>query len=807
MGRVAILKIGYGNFQQGFEVSLEIKEDSGKSWGEIAGKLSANADIESLYQSWQQSFYQLAGIYRNSQSWDIDRSIATNVSSLDLVTDCQQKLQDLEITMKSWLQSSADIKWQKIRERLAQELASHAPEIRLIIKAREKIIWKLPWHLWDLLADYPDIGIGYSTHEYSAPPLKSTIRDRAKPASKADRVHILAVFGNSENLDLTTDKQALDRLENTEVDFLPQPTATELIQKLRNDEGWDIFFFAGHSHSKDDTGRIYINDRESLTIDRFRNALKEAISQGLKIAIFNSCDGLALAQALADLHIPIVIVMQEIVPDIVAQSFLREFLTEYSAGQLLYTANRQAQERLEAFTQFPGATLLPLILQNPAVIPPQWNDFLITSSEQLPTQSREVISFQIVKPRWHLVLTVIISSLVVSAIVFGIRWLGLLQPLELYVFDRFIQLRSKPEKPDPRILVVTVDETDIEYQDSLEMERRGSLADRALAQALDELETLNPTTIALDIYRPNGFNPEISNHLKEDNRFYAICKIRDLNKKGGVKPPPEIAKEHLVFSDIPIDRYKIVRRQFLDMTGDLSDPCHARFSLSFLVAQHYLYQQHKIKATHTGKKEWQLGHVIFKRLTNRRAGYQKLDDRGYQILLNYRMSDSLEQVTHSISLQELIEQGVFPSLKARMQKPIILIGTIKKEPYKDYHLTPYGQEIPGVVLQAQMTSQILSAVLDKRPLLWYWNPWIELIWAWCWSIMGGLLAISIFPKWRLFLNLIGISIAIVGICFVVFTYSGWIPAITPLLGLLITTFLVKNSIFNLSASLNSEQVK
>ena len=784
MGRVAILKIGHGNFQQGFEVSLELKEDRGQSWGEIEGNLPANTDIESLYQSWQQSFYQLAGIYRNSESWDVDNSIATNISSLDLVTDCRQKVQHLETSMKSWLQPSADINWQKIRERLAQELASHSPEIRLIIKAREEILWKLPWHLWDLLSDYPDVGIGYSTSEYYAPPLQQTTHNQ---------VRILAVFGDNQNINLEEDRQAIEELNETKPDFLDQPNAIKLIHKLRDDRGWDIFFFAGHSQSELKAGRIYLNERESLTIEQFRNALTEAISKGLTIAIFNSCDGLKLAQELADLHIPVVIVMQEIVPDIVAQSFLKEFLSEYNAGKLLYTAARKAQDRLEKFTNFPGAKWLPLIFQNPAVVPPRWDDFLSVTSEKLPTQSREVIPFQKVKPQWYRLLQVVLKSLAVSTIVLGIRWLGILQPLELYAYDRLIQLLPRQEKADPRILVVTVDHTDIEYQDSLGMERRGSLSDLALAQALDELEKLNPTTIALDIYRPNGFNSAIVNRVKTDRRFFAICKIQELNNNQyskGVKPPPELSAKHWGFNDVPLDDDYVVRRQFLDMTSaNRFDPCSTRISLSYLVAQHYLYRQHNITATYTAKKEWQLGNVVFKKLTNHSSGYQKLDDCGYQILLNYRRVNSLQQVAHSISLEALLEKGIPPNSVAQIPEPIILIGNVDRS-YKDYYLTPYGNEISGVFLHAQMISQILSAVLDDRPLLGYWNGWIEAIWIWWWSIMGGLLAISRFKPWRLLLNIIGSSIGIVGICFILFTYSGWIPLIPTILTLLITIFWV-----------------
>ena len=385
MGRVAILKIGYGNFEQGFEVSLEIKEDQGQSLVEIEGKLPANTDIENLYQSWQQSFYHVTGISRRDANWDwdIDDSITTNIDSNHLVKDCWQKVQALEANMRSWLQPSADINWQKIRERLAQELARHSPEIRLIIKAREEKLWKFPWHEWDLLTEYPDVGIGYSTSEYDTPLLKPTA---------LNQVRILAVFGDSQNIDLTEDKQAINNLKDTEPVFLLQPNSRTLIKTLRDDQGWDIFFFAGHSQSESSTGRIYLSETESLTNDQFKNSLTEAISQGLKIAIFNSCDGLKLAQRMADLNIPIVIVMQEIVPDLVAQSFLKEFLSEYNLGKPLYTAVRRAQARLEEFTNYPGATWLPLIFQNPTVIPPQWHDFLSATSEKpskLPLQSRD----------------------------------------------------------------------------------------------------------------------------------------------------------------------------------------------------------------------------------------------------------------------------------------------------------------------------------------------------------------------------------------------------------------------------------
>jgi hypothetical protein len=62
--------------------------------------------------------------------------------------------------------------------------------------------------------------------------------------------------------------------------------------------------------------------------------LKRAITQGLKLAIFNSCDGLGLADYLTDLQIPQTIFMREPVPDRVAHEFLKNFLEPENSCKL-----------------------------------------------------------------------------------------------------------------------------------------------------------------------------------------------------------------------------------------------------------------------------------------------------------------------------------------------------------------------------------------------------------------------------------------------------------------------------------------
>ncbi len=92
----------------------------------------------------------------------------------------------------------------------------------------------------------------------------------------------------------------------------------------------------------------------------------------------------------------------------------------------------------------------------------------------------------------------------------------------------------------------------------------------------------------------------------------------------------------------------------------------------------------------------------------------------------------------------------------------------------------------GVFIQAQMVSQILSAVLDGRPLLGVWNRWSEASWILGWSLVGGLLA------WRLrnlvILVPVGVGVAgiLFGLCRLLFIQGTWVPLVPSALGLVVT---------------------
>ncbi|MBD2593612.1 CHASE2 domain-containing protein [Nostoc spongiaeforme FACHB-130] len=761
MSRVAVLKIGRGDFAQGFEVSLELREDGGSSVGEIEGRLGANTEIEGLYFLWQQSFRNLTTLARYD-GWEIEESLPTNRATKEIAADCWQRMRQVETNFNQWLQASGEVGWQKIRERLSKELASQPDTLRLAIKAKEVMLWKLPWHTWDLLASYPNVGVSYSPIEYESweIPQQQTPRDR---------VRLLAIFGDHQHLDLEADRQAIANLPQTESVFCHQPQGRELITQLRNPQGWDIFFFAGHSQTVEQRGRISLSTRESIETEQFKHAFREAMQKGLKIAIFNSCEGLGLAQQLADLHVPVIIVMQEIVPDVVAQSFLKEFLREYAAGQTLYTAVRRAQERLEEFTDLPGATWLPMIYQNPAQVPPTWKDLRPMS---LPNYRRRL--------DWKDLQDILVRSLLATGLIMTLRFLGGLQPIELWAFDLFMRLQPDGGI-DERLLIVQVTEQDIQEQG------RYPLSDRVIWQTLEKLQSYQPRVIGLDIYRDLPVEPghrELAAHIPKNSRLVTTCEVskpESNTDKFGVAPPPTSPPSNVGFSDFVVESDGIIRRSLLHIDPGNSR-CQSSFAFSAELARRYLDFE-GIKPQATSEGNLQLGSTVFQPLENHTGFYHNIDPRGHQVLLNYR---SAQKVAREVTLAAVLKNDLPPQW---VKDRIILIG-VTAPSIGDRFFTPFSKEVdkkmPGIVIHAQMVSQMLSIAQQERPLLRFWPQGWDAIWIWIWSLIGGLCV------WRfdsvLYRRVLAAiaSVILVSLCFGFFLSGLCLPVIPSVFALAIT---------------------
>ena len=170
------------------------------------------------------------------------------------------------------------------------------------------------------------------------------------------------------------------------------------------------------------------------------------------------------------------------------------------------------------------------------------------------------------------------------------------------------------------------------------------------------------------------------------------------------------------------------------------------------------------------------------------GGYQQVDAWGYQILLNYRSYRSANEIAPTVTLSEVLAGKLKPH---QIKDRIVLIGVTAQSAH-DYIPTPYSashgfyQEMPGVIVQAQMLSQILSAVKDGRPLLKVWTFWGDALWVWSWSIVGGVLA------WRLrsFIQQVILTGATLGIlyilCFMLLIQGNWAPFVPSVLAFVVT---------------------
>lgn len=399
---------------------------------------------------------------------------------------------------------------------------------------------------------------------------------------------------------------------------------------------------------------------------------------------------------------------------------------------------------------------------------------------------------------------VVLASMAIALLIIGIRSLGLLQPFELQAFDHLMQLRPI-EQQDPRLLLITIDEADIQYQNQQKMSMRWSLSDQALLQLLDKLEQYEPRTIAIDIYRDfevDSNYPELANRLSSDSRFFAPCKVPapedgDLD---GIPSPPEIPISRIGFSDFVADRNEVVRRHLLHLTPSITSPCAAEYALGVQVALHYLHGEN-INSTVTADGQLKIGEVLLPQLTRNTNGYQNIDASGYQILLNYRSLRSYQDIAQQIPLREILEDKIDTDLIESVKDRIVIIG-VTASSIADYWSTPErdrtrasSQKIPGLMVQTQAISQILSAVLDQRPLIWWWSGWIEAFWLWFWSLLGGIVAWYFVRPWHLGIAIAGAYCLLFSLCFAIFRLSGWIPLVPPALGLLatsmVTLFLVR----------------
>jgi diguanylate cyclase (GGDEF)-like protein len=337
--------------------------------------------------------------------------------------------------------------------------------------------------------------------------------------------------------------------------------------------------------------------------------------------------------------------------------------------------------------------------------------------------------------------------------------------------------RSPPLPPDPRLLVVGITEADLRTQ------KKWPLPDRVIAQLLSALQKDRPKTIGLDLYRDIPYPPGHEELLKElrANNVIVVTKLEDGDGQS-VLPPPDVPSDRVGFSDFVLDRDNVVRRNL--MYAELDEEKFYSFALR--LSLNYLSDRNlSVRAM---PDALQIGETLLPRLQENSGGYQMsaAEASGWQTLVRYR---SAKQAVRQVTLTDVLNGKVDPSW---IEDKVVLVGTVAPS-IKDLLATPYNARttennfMPGVVIHAQMVSQILGVVLDNQHQFWFWAQWGEWLWIWGWSLVGGLLGLRLHHPLAL-----GISVAIAaaglwGIGYLVFLQSGWIPVVPPAIAAIATS--------------------
>ncbi|MBE9139135.1 CHASE2 domain-containing protein [Nodosilinea sp. LEGE 07088] len=493
-------------------------------------------------------------------------------------------------------------------------------------------------------------------------------------------------------------------------------------------------------------------------------SLFQGLDCPVECVVLNSCFSEETAKKIGE-HVRFVIGMNQKILDEDAIKFSTYFYLALGTGSSVTSAFEKARSQI-------SDPSLPVSLLNPKIQP-------------LPYY----------EPRW-----IMLSSFTSALFVILIRLFGGLQGIELGFLDYLQSSWSNPR--DDRILIVQATNGDIRLQQERGEAVVGSFSNTTLANLLGSLQSLGPAAIGLDIYRENPLNSAIDEDKRLQEIFgrsnvFGVCKLPEIEEGGinqtdrtvtlSVPPASDIPENQIGFSDVSVDKDTVVRRHLLggfaeEIRGEKD--CHANESFSLKLVNQYLKAQN-LDAIQLNKLPNQIcsiefpGGRVLQSLQPFTGGYQG-DTRaagGCQVLLKYRIDHRGWQPAEMFTVQQVLEG----SLEGRdLSNTIVLVGVVRTDGYREYWNTPYNlktsAQMPGVMLQAQMVSQLLDAAQEKRPLIWVMPLWGEWLWILLWSSVGGVVV------WRLHLpplrmGALSLAVGVVyGICYVTFQiFSGWLP--------------------------------
>jgi CHASE2 domain-containing sensor protein/two-component sensor histidine kinase len=363
----------------------------------------------------------------------------------------------------------------------------------------------------------------------------------------------------------------------------------------------------------------------------------------------------------------------------------------------------------------------------------------------------------------------ILSSLPSLAVITGLlllRSLGAIQTLELMAFDRYLQLRPI-EAADDRIVIISVTERDLSRLKSY------PISDQILATTIQQVNQLQPSAIGIDIFRDFDVPPGTANLKKviqtTPNLFLAYRYTPDQTSGVGIAAPKIATAEQQGFVDVAIDPDSKIRRVILGV----SDPKTATAHISLPVQLASIYLDQRDQGIENDDQGLIINQQSYPFITPNFGAYQHLDHGADQIMFNPR--------NHATTFRQFsladVQQG---KLQPRdIQGKVVLFGltaTSIKDVVSSMSVRdrPDGQ-VNGIEFQAHATSQLISAVLDRRSLIRSIGDGPEVIWIIGCGVAGIILGrVGKKPLLTFAGIVLGLGL-IVAISYGLLIYGWWIP--------------------------------
>ena len=398
--------------------------------------------------------------------------------------------------------------------------------------------------------------------------------------------------------------------------------------------------------------------------------------------------------------------------------------------------------------------------------------------------------------------------LIVVFPIIALRLLGFLQWAEWTAYDLLFKF-SPSESRDERIVLVGWDEQDLQKTKEITM------SDQTLGLVINKIKAQKPRVIGLDLYRDIPVhsrtldqqpNEEAYNQLQEI--FRSTPNLLGIEKvlEPTIAPPPVLKEKEQVFTaDLITDTDNIVRRSYianqpLEREGDPTSSQTVLYLGTVLGVDYLAESGFSLEATKDNSMR------IFKGQNEIILNNLKTFDGGYinnyyhlDFLVNWRRGNNLFE---TISVDKLLNGEIPPHL---FKDKIVLIGNIASST-ADRHFLPTRRwdEIQtwtyGVYIVAHVTSSIISAALDGRPLIKV-APWGSGYLLLLISVASTAYLIFKFSEFRTqklyFLSALFSLVLTILLSFgslLAFQFGWWIPIIPAVLGIWLTFLVVNNHV-------------